>query len=91
MAGSAAAENAAGGGAARRKRGRGVVGGEMAVKRFVAFFAGVRVDRVVMVGGVHVLAGAARTRARTFTLLGKHPKNCPHLVFNILVDLTDRY
>ena len=34
----------------------------MAVKRFVAFFAGVRVDRVVMVGGVHVLAGAARTR-----------------------------
>ena len=45
----------------RRKRDRGVVGGEVAIKRFVAFFAGVRVDRVVMVGGVHVLAGAART------------------------------
>ena len=34
----------------------------MAVKRFVAFVAGVRVSRVVMVGGVHVLAGAKRTR-----------------------------
>ena len=62
-----AAEAAAVGGAAGRgttacKRNRGVVSGEMAVKRFVAFVAGVRVSRVVMVGGVHVLAGAKRTR-----------------------------
>ena len=34
----------------------------MAVKRFVAFVAGARVSRVVMVSGVHVLAGAKRTR-----------------------------
>ena len=43
----------------RRKRGR--AGGEMAVVRFAAFAAGVRVEDVTMVGGVHELAGSKRT------------------------------
>ena len=47
-----------------RKRCRGAAaGGEMAVKRFVAFVEGERVARVVMVSGVQVIAGE-RKRAR---------------------------
>ena len=42
-----------------RKRGR--AGGEMAVVRFAAFAAGVSVEDVTMVGGVHELAGSKRT------------------------------
>ena len=61
-AGSAAVNGAAEGDTTGRKRDRGVVSGELAVKKFVAFVAGVRVSRVVMVGGVHVLAGTKRTR-----------------------------
>ena len=50
--------------AQQRKRCRGVaVGGEMAVKRFVAFVEGARVARVAMVSGVQVIAGQ-RKRAR---------------------------
>ena len=58
----AAERSAVDGGVAGRKRERGVVSSEMAVKRFVAFVGGVQVSRVVMVSGVHVIAGRKRTR-----------------------------
>jgi hypothetical protein len=58
----ATAQDAVAGGVAGRKRQRGVASSEMAVKRFVAFVGGVQVSRVVMVGGVHTLTGAKRTR-----------------------------
>ena len=50
------------GGVAGRKRERGVASSETAVKRFVAFVGGVQVSRVVMVSGVHLIAGVKRTR-----------------------------
>ena len=49
------------GGCVGRKRKRVVKGSARAVERFAAFAAGVRVQDVTMVGGVHVLAGAKRT------------------------------
>ena len=54
---------AGGGGRAAGKRRREKASGEMAVVRFAAFAAGVNVDGVRMVGGVHVLAGSKRTVA----------------------------
>ena len=48
---------------ARKRPASVAVGGEMAVKRFVAFVEGERVARVVMVSGVQVIAGE-RKRAR---------------------------
>ena len=48
-----------------RKRRLGVaVGGEMAVKRFVAFASGTRVEHVMMVSGVQKVVAGVRKRTR---------------------------
>ena len=48
----------------RKRRLSGAMGGEMAVKRFVAFATGARVERVVMVSGVQVIAGERKRPRR---------------------------
>ena len=57
-------ENGTEGAEAHKRKRSAVTGGELAVKRFAAFSAGLREARVELVGGVHIVAGERKRTRR---------------------------